>query len=178
MTQPLGETTSDEPDATLGDGDPSTEEAATPPPPGNPPRSPTVGQLRRERRRLWDERQETVYHLGGLAADLHARGMVEQDLIGRRAHIVHALDARIAQIDEELSELDDRRRGRRGRMPRPAGYCLSCGAPFLPDAAFCSQCGARVHVAGEEDSTQAIADDSEHDADTGVIPPFRGDESA
>ena len=174
MTQPLGETTSDEPDVTLGaDGDSSTEEAVAPPPPEKPPRPPTVGQLRRDRRRLWDERQETVYHLGGLAADLHARGMIDQELVVHRAEIVHDLDARIARIDEELLELDHRRRGRRGRVPQPVGYCLSCGAPFLADAVFCSQCGSRIHVADGDTGTQVIADPTEYDADTGVIPPFR-----
>jgi hypothetical protein len=176
-THPLGETIAGEPDVAPNEaGETGADEAAPPPPTDKPPRPPTVGQLRRDRRRLWDERQETVYHLGGLAADLHARGMIDQELIVRRARIVHELDARIALIDEELVELDTQRRGRRGRLPQPAGYCLSCGAPFLPEAAFCSQCGARIHVMEDEGRTGAIAeagDPADYDADTQVIPPFR-----
>jgi hypothetical protein len=124
---------------------------------GLPPRSPTTGQLRRERRRLWDERQETVYHLGGLALDLDSRAMLGDTLVARRAEVVHELDARIATIDEQLAEHDTHRRQRRVRVPPPAGYCLSCGAPYQADAAFCSRCGARVHVAVDEADTQVIA---------------------
>jgi hypothetical protein len=71
--------------------------------------------------------------------------------------VVDEIDARIAVIDEQLAEIDVRRRQGRVRMPPAAGYCLSCGAPYQADAAFCFRCGARVHVAVDEADTQVIA---------------------
>ncbi len=156
-TQGIGEDAPDDPASELAE----TEHASTDESPasgdGLPPRPPTTGQLRRERRRLWDERQETVYHLGGLAYDLYLRGMLGDDLVARRAGVVLELDARIAAIDEQLAEHDARRRQGRVRVPPAAGYCLSCGAPYQADAVFCFRCGARVHVAVDEADTQVIA---------------------
>ncbi len=164
-TQGIGEDAPDDPASELAE----IEDASTDAPGGGlPPRPPTPGHLRRERRKLWDERQETVYHLGGLAFDLHLRGMLDDELVGRRAEVVHELDARIAAIDEQLAEHDARRRQGRVRVPPAAGYCLSCGAPYQADAAFCFRCGARVHVAVDEADTQVIAT-----AETAVI----GDDS-
>ena len=125
--------------------------------PVRPERPPTTGHLRRERRRLWDERQETVYHLGGLAFELQSRAIPGDALVARRAEVVREIDARIASIDAQLADLDDRRRQRRVRVPPPAGYCLSCGAPYQTEAAFCSRCGARVHVPVDDADTQVIA---------------------
>jgi hypothetical protein len=172
-TQGIGEDAPDGPASELAE----TEHASTDESPvsgsGLPPRPPTHGQLRRERRRLWDERQETVYHLGGLALYMHSRAMLGDELVERRAEVVDALDKRIATIDEQLAEHDARRRQGRVRVPPAAGYCLSCGAPYQADATFCFRCGARVHVAGEEADTQVI-DTSETavigDDSTLVIP--------
>jgi hypothetical protein len=39
-----------------------------------------------------------------------------------------------------------------GEIAPPAGttgYCRECGSPHMPDHAFCTNCGARLHVAGE-----------------------------
>lgn len=163
--QGIGEDAPDGPASELAE----TEDASTPEG-GRPPRPPTVGQLRRERRRLEDERQETVYHLGGLALELHSREMLGDDLVGRRAEVVQELDARIATIDEQLAELDARRRQARVRVPPAAGYCLSCGAPYQTDAAFCFRCGARVHLAVDEADTQVIGTAVIDDDSTQVIP--------
>lgn len=138
-----------------------TDEGATPsasdPPPPTPPRSPSVGQLRRERKRLWEDRQEATFHIGGLALELHNRDMLDDPLLVRRVEHLRSLDARIGQIDEELVDLDARRRRSRTRTPEPTGYCMSCGAPRLADAVFCSQCGARVRPAVvASDDTQVI----------------------
>jgi hypothetical protein len=126
-----------------------------------PERAPTIGQLRRQRRKLWDERQEAVYHVGGLAVDLERRGIDDDTLVRRRAAAVLDLDRRLGEIDGELAEADERRRKGRTRMPDPAGYCQSCGAPYLTDAAFCSRCGARIHVPSEEPPTQVIEPDGD-----------------
>lgn len=101
----------------------------------------SVAALRRERRDLFDERQQSVYHVGGLAVELRRRGMENPDLLSRRADLVLDLDQRIADLDRRLIALDGRRRQ---RVPPTAGYCMSCGAPFQDEAAFCFRCGARV----------------------------------
>lgn len=117
----------------------------------------TIGQLRRDRRRLWDERQEAVYHLGGLALDLHGRDSLGDPLMQRRAAVVSDMDRRLVELDAQLAEADDRRRRGRVRAPDPVGYCMSCGAPHLSDAVFCSRCGARIHIPEAESDTQVIA---------------------
>ncbi len=154
MTQSIGDDAGEEPAAaTLVDIDEPTESEA---PPG-PQRPPTVGQLRRERKRLWEERQEAVYHLGGLALDLHGRALLGDDLVGLRAQVVTEIDRRILELDELLLEADDRRHRGRVRVPDPAGYCLSCGAPHQSEAAFCFRCGARIHSPEADSDTQVIA---------------------
>ena len=116
----------------------------------------TVGQMRRERKRLWDERQEFVYHLGGLALDLHGREMLVDELIARRAEVVTETDRRILELDALLKEADDGRRRSRVRAPDPVGYCLSCGAPHQSEAAFCFRCGARIYSPEADSDTQVI----------------------
>jgi hypothetical protein len=121
------------------------------------PKPPTVGQLRRERKRLWDERQETLYHVGGLALELHRRDLLTDELIRKRTTIVEELDRRIAEVDSQLADIDDRRRRGRAHEPQPAGYCLSCGASHVDEAAFCFRCGARIMTAVADADTQVIS---------------------
>jgi hypothetical protein len=173
LTQPGGESTH------ADTADTAAEHEATEPseiPPEDPPatRPPSVGQLRRERKRLWDERQETTYHVGGLAIEMRRRDMLDDGLIARRADIVLDTDARIVAIDEQLAGIDEQRRRSRVRMPPPQGYCLSCGGPYLADAAFCSRCGARIHAPAADGDTEVIpvpdAEASAAGGDTEVIP--------
>lgn len=131
-------------------------EPAEPEAPSGTERPPTVGQLRRERKRLWDERQESVYHLGGLALYLHVRAMLGDDLIARRAEVVADTDRRILDLDALLKESDDGRRRGRVRAPDPVGYCLGCGAPHQSEAAFCFRCGARIYSPEADSDTQVI----------------------
>lgn len=124
------------------DSDAMTGQPATPPPPAEPPKPPTVGELRRERKQLWDAREQSIYHVGGLAVDLRRRGVEDVDLVNRRADEVLAIDVRLNEVDAALARVDSRRRGAPA-MPA-AGHCGNCGAPFQHDAAFCFRCGARV----------------------------------
>lgn len=136
--------------------------ASTPTNDSRPPKPPTVGDLRRERKRLWDERERSVYHVGGLAVDLRRRGIEDIELVSQRADGVLAIDERLNEIDAQLTQLDARRRG--GNALPAAGYCMSCGAPFQHEAVFCFRCGARVHPHGPEPD-DALATDQP----TGVI---------
>jgi hypothetical protein len=63
----------------------TAETPAAPVAPVRPAKLPTVGELRRERKRLWDTRELAVYHVGGLAVDLCRRGLDDPDLVSRRA---------------------------------------------------------------------------------------------
>mgnify|MGYP001430125316 CR=1 FL=1 len=109
----------------------------------------SVAGLRRERRDLFDQREEAVYHVGGLAVELRRRGIDDAELVNRRADLVLETDQRIADLDLRLTEMSDRRHH---RVPATAGYCLSCGAPFQEEAAFCFRCGARVLPPDEPES--------------------------
>ncbi len=149
--------------------DPPTEHDAAPAAPGREPKPPTLGELRRERKRLWDEREETVYHVGGLAVDLRRRGIEDVELINRRADHVLSIDTRLNEVDATLEQIDTRRRGTR---PVPAaGYCMSCGAPFQIEAAFCFRCGARVALPDEEPEPSAPAETPTAVIDAGGYPP-------
>jgi hypothetical protein len=115
-------------------------------PQGPPP--PPVNRLRRERRKLMREREELVFHLGGLAYELHRRDLLTSDVAQRRATAIMELDDAVHEIDAHLAAHDRARRaGRRGGVvvaePVEVGACLVCRAPFIADARFCSQCGAR-----------------------------------
>ncbi len=152
MTQSIGDDAGEDLAAAVVDVHGSAEPEAR----SGTGRPPTVGQLRRERKHLWDARQESVYHLGGLALDLHGREMLGDELIARRAEVVTDTDRRILELDGLLKEADDGRRRARVRAPDPVGYCMSCGAPHQADAAFCSRCGARIYSPEADSDTQVI----------------------
>jgi hypothetical protein len=134
----------------------TAETPAAPVAPVRPAKLPTVGELRRERKRLWDTRELAVYHVGGLAVDLCRRGLDDPDLVSRRAEAVLAIDARLNEVDAILGQVDGRRRG--GPAIPAAGYCMSCGAPFQHEATFCSRCGARVMVPDEAEPAPVAGD--------------------
>lgn len=120
---------------------------SVPPPPVKPPAPPpaekqaSIAALRRDRRDLFDQREESVYHVGGLAVDLRRRGVEDADLLARRSDLVLEMDMKLAELDRHLIDLDVRRKQ---KAPPTVGYCMSCGAPFPEEAAFCFRCGARV----------------------------------
>jgi hypothetical protein len=111
------------------------------------------GALERERRGLVDQREEQVYHLGGLAFELHRRERLPDGVMRRRADDVSQTDARIREIDAALDAIEANREERRQRdrekraarpAPEPAGVCSNCGTPFQPEASFCWSCGTAV----------------------------------
>ncbi len=122
--------------------DPPTEPVRDP----APPRPDGPGRLRRDRRRLLTEREEAVYHLGGLAFELYRRDLLPDDIVRARAGDVAQIDDRIRDIDLRLSDVEKVRRERRGApgADPAAGCCLVCRAPFHAQARFCSQCGTEV----------------------------------
>ena len=126
-----------------------------------PPRPERAGALHRRRRALISQRQEAVYHLGGLAFELYRRDLLGEEVMRRRAGEVAMLDDTVRDIDIRLGEMDRERRARRGRSEADlsSGSCVRCHAPFRAEARFCWQCGARVvpESEGDEQVTATIA---------------------
>ena len=158
------------------DADPAAAEGATasaPPPPeaeagaaaaAVPAEERPSGprRLRRDRRRLLTEREEAVYHLGGLAFELYRRDLLPDGVMRLRAGEVAHLDDTVRDIDVRLSELERERRERRHAEPAdPAvGCCLVCRTPFRAEARFCWQCGTQVvppPVGGDDQPTAVIS---------------------
>lgn len=95
--------------------------------------------LRRQRKRLLQRREEMVFHLGGLAYDLHLLGELETPVIGRRAGMIRTLDTTVDAIDAQLVA-----RGKSGggqRLPIVVGSCRTCHSLFVADARYCMTCG-------------------------------------
>lgn len=125
-------------------------------------RGPSVAQLRRRRKELLDQRQETVYHLGGLAFELYRRDLLAEGVMRLRASEVATLDDSVRDIDVRLGEIDRARRERRNAVPEDlsVGCCLVCRTTFRAEARFCSQCGTQVvppPIGGDDQPTQVIA---------------------
>lgn len=138
-----------------GPGEEPTTVIPAPPTPERP------GALRRRRRTLIDQRQDAVYHLGGLAFELHRRDLLAEEVMRRRAGEVAALDDSVRDIDIRLGELDRERRERRARPGSDAasGCCVHCRASFRAEARFCSNCGVALLPPshGDEQPTATIA---------------------
>jgi hypothetical protein len=143
--------------AANGAGEPVEEPTGVIP---GPPRQERAAALHRRRRALTAQRQEAVYHLGGLAFELYRRDLLGEDVMRRRAGEVAMLDDTVRDIDIQLGDMDRERRARRARSPDDlaAGNCVRCHAPFRSEARFCWQCGARVvpESEGDEQVTAAI----------------------
>ena len=84
-----------------------------------------------------DQREDIVYHLGGLAFELHRRDMLEERVMRLRADMVAGIDDQVRDIDACIEEMERQRREKRGdRRKRPApepaalGYCTVCGSPY------------------------------------------------
>jgi hypothetical protein len=126
-----------------------------------PPRQERARALHRRRRALIAQRQEAVYHLGGLAFELYRRDLLGEEVMRRRAGEVAMLDDTVRDIDIRLGDMDRERRARRARSSPDlaAGSCVRCHASFRAEARFCWQCGARVvpESEGDEQVTAAIA---------------------
>ena len=146
------------PGAADGAGEPVDEATGVIP---APPRQERAGALHRRRRALIAQRQEAVYHLGGLAFELYRRDLLAEDVMRRRAR--RGRDARRhGARHRHPARRDGPRPPRAPREPSPddlaAGSCLRCRTPFRAEARFCWQCGAQVvpEPRGDEQLTAAI----------------------
>ena len=151
------------------------------------------GVLKRRRRQLTSQYQQGIFDLGGLAMELHSRGLLAEDVMRRRAAEVADIRAQVddlgAQLDQLRQDRQERRRSGRGgsiqcpacgfRSRSTANFCASCGAPLTPAAA-----GATAEAAEADQSTVVIVDEqvttviAEADPQpTAAIPPQREDDA-
>lgn len=138
--------------AVAGEGDTSGEVEGP-----DAPQSGARAKLQRERRELVIARQDSVYHLGGLAFELHRREQLPTPVMRLRAAEVEGIDDRVRQIDASLGDIDRQREDRK-RVQReakaarrevevpPVGICAECGTGFPGAANFCANCGAGIPV--------------------------------
>lgn len=119
-------------------------------PAGAPGGTVRPGVIRRRRRQLTDTYQQALFDLGGLAMELHGRGLLVEDVMRRKA-------AEVADIREQLSDLgarlDEMRQARQERRQAGRGSyvtCPACGARSPGKANFCFSCGAPLAIAQAE----------------------------
>jgi RNA polymerase subunit RPABC4/transcription elongation factor Spt4 len=91
--------------------------------------------MRRARRILARQREIEIRDVGGLAVEMVRRDRFRPELLLDRAHDVLRLEQRIHELDGFLFAVAAAPRGLQA-LPR-----CRCGAPLLPGAHFCSNCG-------------------------------------
>jgi Double zinc ribbon len=96
--------------------------------------------MRRERRMLARQREIEIRDVGGLAVEMARRDRFRPELIFERANDVLRVEQRMNELDGLLIAVGAASRG------RPAAACR-CGAPLLPGAHFCSNCGRPASTA-------------------------------
>lgn len=110
------------------------------------PPATSLRQVARQRRDLAREREDALFHLGGVALELHRAGALGDAVVARRAEQLLALDEEFRLLDWRMEALERERLARRGKATPPeleAGICLSCRSVFAAGAIFCSHCGVR-----------------------------------
>ncbi|HEY3068772.1 MAG TPA: zinc ribbon domain-containing protein [Gaiellaceae bacterium] len=98
-------------------------------------RLPRPTRMRRERRILARRREIEIRDVGGLAVEMARRDRFKPDLLLARANDVLNLEQRMHELDGLMLAVATAPRGLRA-MPT-----CRCGAPLLPGAHFCSNCG-------------------------------------
>ena len=98
-------------------------------------RLPRPARMRRERRVLARRRELEIRDVGGLAVEMVRRDRFRPDLLLDRANDVLRLEQRMHELDGFLLAVAAAPRGLRS-LPT-----CRCGAPLLPGAHFCSNCG-------------------------------------
>jgi hypothetical protein len=97
--------------------------------------------LRRQRRRLVAMRDQMIFHLGGLAYELHLLGELQEPVAKQRAGLIYELDTTLEAIDAQLAA-----KGGTAGTQRPltivVGSCRTCRTPFLAESRYCMHCGA------------------------------------
>jgi hypothetical protein len=107
-------------------------------PSARPPRPPTPGQLRRERRALLRAREDRIRDLGGIILEMYRRDRFNHDLVTDRCSDLISIERRLQEVDAMLAQAALARRAPAGSSP-----CV-CGAPIVYGSHFCANCGRSV----------------------------------
>lgn len=144
------------------------------------------GVLKRRRRQLTGQYEQGIFDLGGLAMELHSRGLLAEDVMRRRAAEVADIRAQVddlsAQLDQLRQDRQERRQAGRGgsiqcpacgfRSRSTANFCASCGAPLKADVTVVDavvEVDQPTTVIVDEQVTTVIVDDDPQP--TAAIPP-------
>lgn len=146
------------------------------------------GVLRRRRRALTAQYEQGLFDIGGLALELHRRGLLAEGVMRRRAAELRDIREQLEHVDDRLMEIRSDRAERRaaGRGPilhcpacnarcrRSANFCASCGFPLRTDAAapdFTAADQPTIVIAeGSDQPTQGIVVAPDTEQQTAVIP--------
>lgn len=124
---------------------PAVDPSAVGTPAADLPRS---SALRRTRAELMEQRENALFHLGGLVYEMFQRDLLTIPAARERARRVAEIDDAVFEIDRQLEDVDVARRERQRRRGsgalREVGACVACRHPFFAEARFCMQCGTRL----------------------------------
>ena len=148
------------------------------------------GVLRRRRRQLLGQYEQGIFDLGGLALELHRRGLLAEEVMRRKAAEVSDLRGQVDQVDDRLEEIRSERSDRRQSGRGASRTCPACGARCKTTANFCAECGTPLKApdaeGGDGDQpTIVIAETATQDTQiiqtgdaqpTEVFPPVKVDE--
>jgi len=149
------------------------------------------GVLRRRRRQLLGQYEQGIFDLGGLALELHRRGLLAEEVMRRKAAEVSDLRGQVDQVDDRLEEIRSERSDRRQSGRGASRTCPSCGARCKATANFCAECGTPLAPAdadgtsNDDQATIVITDTAAQDTQiiqtsdaqpTEVFPPVKVDE--
>jgi hypothetical protein len=150
------------------------------------------GVLRRRRRQLLGAYEQAIFDLGGLAMELHGRGLLAEDVLRRRAAEVTDLRGQIDELGGRLDEIKQARQERRQAGRGASVTCPNCGTRSRAGANFCAACGTPLQqeaaeaaattegdqptqVVIEEQVTSVIIEAPDEAGHTQVIPPVEGE---
>lgn len=114
------------------------------------------GVLRRRRRALAAQYEQGLFDIGGLALELHRRGLLAEGVMRRRAAELRDIREQLERVDDRLLEIRSDRAERRAAGRGPTLHCPACNARCQPSANFCASCGLPLGTDGAApDSTAA-----------------------
>lgn len=134
------------------------------------------GVLRRRRRKLLGQYEQGIFDLGGLALELHRRGLLAEEVMRRKAAEVTDLRGQVDHVDERLEEIRSERSERRQSGRGSSRTCPSCGARCRSTANFCAECGAPLKAPdadgspGDDQPTVVITDATTQDTQVITAP--------
>lgn len=113
------------------------------------------GVLKRRRRQLTSQYEQGIFDLGGLAMELHSRGLLAEDVMRRRAAEVADIRAQVDDLGAQLDQLRQERQERRQAGRGSSIQCPSCGFRSRATANFCASCGAPLKAEAAEPAAGA-----------------------